>query len=130
MFSDFINIITKYRHVIYILLVAMHWIMFSGTMLVILLTNDLPILVLANMFLYLILTMNIIFGDCPMTLIEEQYLGTTMMDTIGTVIPFNYNVSSRGNYTLQWILMSIMVSTTKIILLLMRYCFQEFLSSN
>jgi hypothetical protein len=104
--------------------------MFSGTMLVILLTNDLPILVLANMFLYLILTMNIIFGDCPMTLIEEQYLGTTMMDTIGTVIPFNYNVSSRGNYTLQWILMSIMVSTTKIILLLMRYCFQEFLSSN
>ena len=130
MFSDFINIITKYRHVIYILLVAMHWIMFSGTMLVILLTNDLPILVLANMFLYLILTMNIIFGDCPMTLIEEQYLGTSMMDTIGTVIPFNYNVSSRGNYTLQWILMSIMVSTTKIILLLMRYCFQEFLSSN
>jgi len=131
MFSNFIeeNIKFDYRAIIFIFLVAMHWIMFSGTMLVILLTNDLSILVLANMFLYLILAMNIIFGDCPMTLIEEQYLGASMIDTISHFVPFNYHTSSRGNYTLQWIFMSIMVSTTKIILLLIKYCFQEFLTN-
>jgi hypothetical protein len=130
MFSNFIdeNIKFDYRSVIFILLVAMHWIMFSGTMLVILMTNDLSILVLANLFLYLVLVMNIIFGDCPMTLIEEQYLGASMIDAIGHFVPFNYNTSSRGNYTLQWIFMTIMVSTSKIILLLMKYCFQEFLT--
>ena len=110
-------------------LVAMHWIMFSGTMMVILLTNELPILVLANMFLYLILTLNIIFGDCPMSLIEDQYLGTSMVDTFTAFVPFRPELSTRGNTTLQWIFMSIMVSTTKIILLLLKYGFHEFLTT-
>lgn len=113
---------------IIITLVAMHWIMFSGTMLVILLTDDLSILVLANMFLYLILTMNIIFGDCPMSLIEDQYLGSSMIDTMSPFVPFRSELTTRGNSTLQWIFMSIMVSTTKIILLLIKHTFHEFLS--
>jgi len=114
--------------VIIITLVAMHWIMFSGTMLVILLTDDLSILVLANMFLYLILMMNIIFGDCPMSLIEDQYLGSSMIDTMSPFVPFRAELTTRGNTTLQWIFMSIMVSTTKIILLLIKHTFHEFLS--
>lgn len=115
--------------IIIISLVAMHWILFSGTMLVILLTNELPILVLANMFLFLILTLNIIFGDCPMSLIEDQYLGTSMIDTFTPFVPFQQELSTRGNTTLQWIFMSIMVSTTKIILLLLKYGFHEFLTT-
>jgi hypothetical protein len=103
--------------------------MFSGTILVILLTNELPILVLANMFLYLLLTLNIIFGDCPISLIEDHYLGNCMMDTMSELTPYNYKISDRGNSTLQWIFMSIMVSTTKIILLLIKYTFHEFLES-
>jgi hypothetical protein len=114
--------------VIIITLVAMHWIMFSGTMLVILLTDDLSVLVLANMFLYLILTMNIIFGDCPMSLIEDQYLGNSMVDSMNQFVPFRAELTTRGNTTLQWIFMSIMVSTTKIILLLIKHTFHEFLS--
>ena len=114
--------------VIIITLVAMHWIMFSGPMLVILLTDDLSILVLANMFLYLILMMNIIFGDCPMSLIEDQYLGSSMIDTMSPFVPFRADLTTRGNTTLQWIFMSIMVSTTKIILLLIKHTFHEFLS--
>jgi hypothetical protein len=119
---------TTTNTVIIITLVAMHWIMFSGTMLVILLTDDLSILVLANMFLYLILMMNIIFGDCPMSLIEDQYLGNSMVDSMNHFVPFRAELTTRGNTTLQWIFMSIMVSTTKIILLLIKHTFHEFLS--
>ena len=112
-----------------LVLVSMHWIMFSGTMLVILLTNELPVIVLANMFLYLLLTMNIIFGDCPISIIEDYYLGTCMVDTMSSLTPYTYKLSERGNSTLQWLFMAIMVSTTKVILLLIKYTFQEFLES-
>jgi hypothetical protein len=103
--------------------------MFSGTILVILLTNELPVLVLANMFIYLILTMNIIFGDCPISILEDHYLGNSMVNALSELTPYSYKTTDRGNSTLQWIFMSIMVSTTKIILLLIKYTFQEFLES-
>jgi len=109
-------------------IVAMHWILFSGTMLLILLTNDLSILIFINMFLYMVLTVNIIFGDCPISLMEDIYLGNSIFDKIGQFVPFNTSIGTRGNNSLQWIFMTIMVTTTKIILLLLKYCFHEFLS--
>ena len=110
-------------------LVSMHWIMFSGTMIIILSTNELPVLFVVNMFIYMVLTMNIIFGDCPISIIEDHYLGTSMVDTISTLTPYKYNILERGNSTLHWLFMAIMVSTTKIILLLIKYTFHEFLES-
>jgi hypothetical protein len=64
-----------------------------------------------------------------MSLIEDQYLGTSMIDTFNIFVPFRTEITTRGNTTLQWIFMSIMVSTTKIILLLLKYGFKEFLIS-
>jgi len=113
------------------LLLTMHWIMFSGTIIVILLTNDLSILTVANLFLYLVLIMNLIFGDCPISIIEKQYLGSTMMDNFSNIISNNiknnFPLKQEINSSLQWILMAIMVCTTKVILLLIRHTFHAFL---
>jgi hypothetical protein len=105
--------------------------MFSGTIIVILLTNDLSILTVANLFLYLVLIMNLIFGDCPISIIEKQYLGSTMMDNFSNIISNNiknnFPLKQEINSSLQWILMAIMVCTTKVILLLIRHTFHAFL---
>jgi hypothetical protein len=112
-------------------LTTMHWIMFSGTILVILLTNDLSILTLANLFLYLVLIMNLIFGDCPISIIEKKNLGSTMMDNFSNIvsnnIKNNFPLKQEINSSIQWILMAIMVCTTKVILLLIKHTFHEFL---
>lgn len=63
-----------------------------------------------------------------MSLIEDQYLGNSMVDSMNQFVPFRAELTTRGNTTLQWIFMSIMVSTTKIILLLIKHTFHEFLS--
>jgi hypothetical protein len=106
--------------------------MFSGTIIVILLTNDLSILTVANLFLYLVLLMNLIFGDCPISIIENQYLGSTMVDTFSDIISNNIKTNfpleqTKINSSRQWILMAIMVCTTKVILLLIKYTFHLFL---
>jgi hypothetical protein len=114
------------------LLITMHWIMFSGTIIVILLTNDLSILTVANLFLYLVLIMNLIFGDCPISIIENQHLGSSMIDTFSNIISNNIQNNfpleqTKINSSRQWILMAIMVCTTKVILLLIKYTFHAFL---
>jgi len=120
--------LTIYEKIIIYSLIFMHWIMFSGTIMIILATNDLSILVLANMFLFLILTMNILYKECPITIIENKYLGTTMMELMGSFIPFRSQIIKQGS-TLQWIFMAIMVSTTKIILLLLKVTFLEYVNT-
>jgi len=114
------------------LLITMHWIMFSGTIIVILLTNDLSILTVSNLFLYLVLIMNLIFGDCPISIIENQHLGSSMIDTFSDIISNNIKNNfpleqTKINSSRQWILMAIMVCTTKVILLLIKYTFHAFL---
>jgi hypothetical protein len=106
--------------------------MFSGTIIVILLTNDLSILTVSNLFLYLVLIMNLIFGDCPISIIENQHLGSSMIDTFSDIISNNIKNNfpleqTKINSSRQWILMAIMVCTTKVILLLIKHTFHAFL---
>jgi hypothetical protein len=112
-------------------LLSMHWIMFSGTILIILLANDLSILTVTNLFLYLVLIMNLIFGDCPISIIENNHLGSSMLDNFSNIISNNiknnFPLKQEINSSIQWILMAIMICTTKIILLLIKYTFHEFL---
>jgi hypothetical protein len=112
-------------------LTIMHWIMFSGTILIILVTNDLSILTVANLFLYLVLMLNLIFGDCPISIIEKHHFGSSMIDNFSNLISNNiknnFPLKQEINSSIQWILMAIMVCSTKIILLLIKYTFHEFL---
>jgi hypothetical protein len=126
-FIDTIGRTPWYRKTMYFSIVLMHWIIFSGTMLVILLTHDLSVLVLVNFFLYLALTINLVYGDCPASLLEDKYGDNSMTELLSGYLPFKYASLTRSEMTLQWIFMPIMVVTTKIVILLVKYTAREFL---
>ena len=52
------------------ILLFLHWILFSLPIIITLMTNDLTILIIINMFLFMVIMLNIIFKDCPITIIE------------------------------------------------------------
>jgi hypothetical protein len=107
-----------------------HWILCAGTVIVILLTNELPILIIINMYLYFILILNIIFSDCPITLLEEKFLDTNLLDIYSNFFPDRYIINNRGYNSLQIILMATFAITTKIFLLILKHIFKTFLLTN
>jgi len=109
-------------------MISMHWIMFISPLLITLLTNDISILVMVSMFLFSILTINVVFHDCPISMIEDHYLGHTMMDTVSDHIYSKYDRSERGKMTIQWLFMAILASNAKIFLLLLKHCCFTYLS--
>jgi len=119
---------TVYDNRILLSMITMHWIMFVSPIVITLLSSDLSILVMVSLFLYSILTINIIFNDCPLTLLEDKCLGGTMIDTVSAHTQVNYNSNQRGNVTVQWLFMAIVTTNAKIFLLLLKHCFFTYLS--
>jgi hypothetical protein len=119
---------TVYDNRILLSMITMHWIMFVSPIVITLMSSDLSILILVSLFLYSILTINLIFHDCPLTLIEERYLGGTMIDTVSAPMDTDYNHDKRGNVTIQWLFMAIVTTNAKIFLLLLKHCFFTYLS--
>jgi len=117
-----------YENKLILSMISMHWIMFIAPLLITLLTNDISILVMVSMFLLSILTINIVFHDCPISMFEDRYLGHTMIDTVSEDIHLNYNSTQRGEMTVQWLFMAILTVHAKIFLLLLKHCFFTFLS--
>lgn len=58
-----------------LLLYIFHWSLCLLTCLVVILTDDLPTLYIMNVFIYLIIQLNVIFRDCPVNIIEDEYIG-------------------------------------------------------
>lgn len=119
---------TVYDNRILLSMITMHWIMFVSPIVITLMSSDLSILILVSLFLYSILTINLIFHDCPLTLIEERCLGGTMIDTVSERMDTDYNHDNRGNVTIQWLFMAIVTTNAKIFLLLLKHCFFTYLS--
>jgi len=119
---------TVYDNRMLLSMITMHWIMFVSPIVITLLSSDLSILVMVSLFLYSILTINIIFNDCPLTLIEDKCLGGTMIDTVSAHTQVNYKSNQRGNITIQWLFMAIVTTNAKIFLLLLKHCFFTYLS--
>jgi len=117
-----------YENKLILSMISMHWIMFIAPLLITLLTNDISILVMVSMFLLSILTINIVFHDCLISMFEDRYLGHTMIDTVSEDIHLNYNSTQRGEMTVQWLFMAILTVHAKIFLLLLKHCFFTFLS--
>jgi hypothetical protein len=117
-----------YDERILISFITMHSIMFVSPIIITLMTNDLSILVLVSLFLYSILTINIVFHDCPLSIIENRCLGGTMIDTVSGHLQTDYNNEQRGNITVQWLFMAIATVNAKIFLLLLKHCFFTYLS--
>jgi len=108
-------------------LLALHWILFSFPILITLMTSDLTILIIVDMFLFMVLMINIIYQDCPISIIESLYLEDTMVDNMRFTSNCEINKITQGEKTLQCIIIGIMVVTSKILLVLAKYTFLEYI---
>lgn len=109
-------------------MISMHWIMFVSPLIITLLSNDISILVMVSLFLYSILTINIIFHDCPISLIEDKCLGGSMVNAVNENMYTSYKSEQRGESTKHWLFMAILTTNSKIFLLLIKHCFLIYLS--
>jgi len=110
-------------------LLFLHWVMFSLPLIITLMTNDLSILVMINMMLFMILTMNIIYQDCPITIMESLYLDGNMITTITSPYTPSYSKLTPSDQTLQCLFVGILVVTSKILLVLAKHTFVEYIGS-
>ena len=111
------------------ILLFLHWIMFSLPLIITLMTNDLSILVMINMLLFMILTINIIYQNCPVTIIESFYLEDNMINTITSPYTPTYSKLTTSDKTLQCLFVGIMIVTSKILLVLAKHTFIEYIGS-
>lgn len=111
------------------ILLSLHWILFSLPIIITLMTNDLSVLIMINMLLFMVLTMNIIYQDCPITIIENLYLEDNMINTITTPYTPSYSKLTSSDKTLQCIFVGLMVVTSKILLVLAKYTFIEYIGT-
>lgn len=71
--------------------------------------------------------MNIIYQECPITIIENMYLKDSMMKRIITLYTPSYNKIAVNDITFQYLVVGIMIVTSKILLLLMKHTFTEYI---
>ena len=70
--------------------------------------------------LLIILAINHIYGDCPITTIEEHHLGFSSIDLGNTFSPIKYDKSKRPEITLQWIFISLVIVLSKILIVFLK----------
>ena len=110
-------------------LLFLHWVMFSLPIIITLMTNDLSVLIMINTLLFMVLTMNIIYQDCPITIIENLYLEDNMINAITSSYTPSYSKLTSSDKTLQCIFVGLMVVTSKILLVLAKYTFIEYIGT-
>jgi hypothetical protein len=110
-------------------LLFLHWVMFSLPLVITLMTNDLSILIMINMMLFMVLTINIIYQDCPITIMESLYLDGNMINTITSPYTPSYSKLTPSDKTLQCLFIGIMIVTSKILLVLAKHTFIEYIGS-
>jgi len=108
--------------------------LFTGAAVMILISNDASILIVIAIYLCGILVLNLLFQDCPITLLEDKFLDKTMIDTYsgtitGECISSNAMAIHRSQIVIQIILTSLFLVSVKVFLLLLKHVFHEFLES-
>lgn len=109
------------------ILLCLHFVMFSTPLLITLMTNDISILIMINMLLFMIFTINIICQDCPITIIENMYLKDSMMNKITSLYTPSYSKISVSDTSRHYLFVGMMIVTSKILLLLMKHTFIEYI---
>ena len=110
-------------------LLFLHWVMFSLPIIITLMTNDLSVLIMINMLLFMVLTINIIYQDCPITIIENLYLEDNMINAITSPYTPSYSKLTSRDKTLQCLFIGLMVVTSKILLVLAKHTFIEYIGT-
>lgn len=117
-----------------LLIAAGHWIIFAGYSIIFILSNDISILIIITIHVFGILILNVLFQDCPITLLENKFLDNTMIDTYsgiitGECIRSDTITINRSQTTMQIILIALLLVSVKVTLLLLKHVFHEFLES-
>ena len=110
-------------------LLFLHWVMFAFPLLITLMTNDISILIMINMLLFMVLTMNIIYQECPITIIEKLYLDDNMINVITSPYTPSYSKLTSSDKTLQCLFIGLMIVTSKILLILSKHTFIEYIDT-
>ena len=103
--------------------------MLAFPLLITLMTNDISILIMINMLLFMVLTMNIIYQECPITIIEKLYLDDNMINAITSPYTQSYSKLTSSDKTLQCLFIGLMIVTSKILLILSKHTFIEYIDT-
>jgi hypothetical protein len=98
-----------------LLFASMHTIFIFLTLWILLFSQNIGILITIGIILLIILYLNHVYGDCPITYIEDYHLGNTMADFTNSHYPIKYNKKRRPEVTLQWIFMGLLMIVVKIL---------------
>jgi predicted ABC-type exoprotein transport system permease subunit len=56
-------------------LYLIHWFLVFFTVYLVFISNDLITLLILDLFIYLVIQLNLIFNECPVNIIEDLYIG-------------------------------------------------------
>jgi len=95
---------------------------------IILATDNLFILYSIGIIELIILFLNYKFGDCPISIIEEEYTKSSFIDLVINFTPLNLNNPDkklRSEITLQWIFMLLILVLFKILVVFTKILFSK-----
>jgi len=102
-----------------------HFILIYGVFFLTILTENIGTLMIIGLILTLILFVDTIYDDCPITLLEKHYLGNSLSEIWNKCTSENCEKREKREITLQWIFMGLMVVLAKGIILLFKKTFNE-----
>jgi hypothetical protein len=91
------------------LMSIMHIIIIYGIIFLIVLTENVHSLMVIGIIMLIILYIDTVYDDCPISLIEEHYLGTSFVDLCNKVAPIQCEKRSKKEITLQWVFMVLLL---------------------
>jgi len=104
------------------IITILHFSLMTIVSYIILFSKDINVLIILNIILFIILTMNYILDECPITLIEDKYHNNPTMDLIfhNTINLYKnkYNKNLRSVLTLEIIWIALLLSIEKLLIIL------------
>jgi hypothetical protein len=107
------------------LMSLMHVAIIYGIIFLTLLTENIYALQLIGIIMLIILYIDTVYDDCPITLIEQHYLGSSFVDFSNKFTPINCEKREKREITLQWIFMVLLIIVIKIVIVLLKYSIKE-----
>jgi hypothetical protein len=81
-------------------------------------SKDFFVLYSIAIILVIIIYLNYLFNDCPLTLLEEYHLDFSSVNFFNYSLPMKYDSERRPEVTLQWVVTGLILVLTKILILL------------
>ena len=92
---------------------------------IVIFSNDLFSLCMMGVLLLIILFLNHVYGDCPISTIEEHYLDNSSVDLGNSMLPIKYDSSKRPEVTLQWIFIILVIALIKILIIFLKQLLKD-----